>query len=282
MEVFIVLNGKKEGPLTLLQLRDLLRDGSADGTTMGWMRGQEKWLPLCQIPVALGVIQDLEQQQLDRDLADRALPAVPPPPEIPYERLASHGVARFGARMIDVLLAQLILMFLVGLPQAPKGFPSLSDPKAVMAYFQKTTAQDLSIEEVAYIEIVFLILMGAMAGFLILEACLLALFGTTPGKFLFHLRVENHLGARPGFFTALGRTVLVFCLGMGIKLPVLEWLAGCLSLLRLQNRGITLWDEWMCTAVKQKTVSWMRVVGILVTFLAIAGLASLFSMHGSP
>lgn len=275
MQLFVVLNGKKEGPISLYQLREMLREGGVDGSTYAWMRGQENWVPLREIPLAQSVIQEVERQRLDEELAKREKPAVPPVPEIPYQRLPSHGLARYGARMIDVLLAQLILIMLIGIPRPPEGFPDPSNYEEARQYLQRTLAGDLSAAERSYLESVALIQFGALVGFWMVEACLLAMFGATPGKWLFRLRVEDHRGKRPGFFRALGRSVLVFWLGMGGRIPLLEWLASFLSFLRLQNRGITGWDQQMCTQVRQERVSRWRVMAILIAFVAIAALAFL-------
>lgn len=280
MEVFVVLNGKREGPLTLYQLGELLREGKVTGATIGWMRGQENWVPLREIPPAQGVIQDLERERLDAELAKQVRPAVPPEVDIPYQRLPSHGLARYGARMIDMLLAQLVLMVLVGLPEAPEGFRFPVTFEEMKEDIDKAIAREFSEEEMVYRNQVAGVYFGAMAGFWVLEAFLLAWFGTTPGKYLFRLRVEDHRGGRPGFVRALGRSLLVFLLGMGCTLPLLVWLANFLAFLRLQNRGSTVWDERMCTVVRQERMSRQRALVILVVFLVIAGAAFLIPAGG--
>ena len=273
MEVFVVINGKKEGPLTLYQLRELVREGVVTRASIGWMRGAEKWVPLEELPAALGVIQDLEREQLDEELAKRERPAVAPPPEIPYNRLVTHSLARYGARMIDILIAHLALWYLLRIPKAPAGFPDFGNPEQFMAYLRKVAVGLIPADHMIYIQTLTLIELGALLAFWLAEAGLLAWMGATPGKALFRLRVEDHEGRRPGFFRALGRTFLVFWLGLGGKIPVLEWLASFLSFLRLQNRGITVWDQRMCTAVRQDRVTRGRAVAIFLVFLLIAGAA---------
>lgn len=277
MEVFVVVNGKREGPLSLYQLREMLVEGAVTGATIGWMRGQEKWVPLRELPPALGVIQELEQERLDLELENRGRPEVPPVPEIPYQRLASHGFARYGARMIDLLLANLILVFLISLPEVPAGFRWPETYSELWAYFQKALLGEYTKEEKTYLETVALIQAGALPVLWVLEACLLTWFGVTPGKLLFRLRVERQEGSRPGFFRALMRSVLVFWLGMGATIPGLNLLFNVLAFMRLQNRGTALWDDWMCTVVRQQSISGARFALILLVFVSLAMGAVLLS-----
>jgi len=275
MEVFIVRNGEREGPLKLYQLQEMLDEGEVDGSTIGWMRGYSSWVPLRELPPVLGMIQAMERERLDAKLAQQEKPAVPPETEVPYHRLPSHAVARYGARMIDVLLVQIALALLIALPEAPEGFPDPGNLEQAREYFRRAASGEMTAEEMQYVQFLAALQFGALLGAWVLEGILLARFGATPGKALFRLRVEDHEHAKPGFLRALGRSVLVFWLGMGARIPIVEWIANFLAFLRLQNRGTTLWDQQMKTVVRQEPISRGRILFILILFVSIAMLVLL-------
>ncbi|MEM0968370.1 MAG: RDD family protein [Verrucomicrobiota bacterium] len=280
MEFFIGKDGEKLGPLSLYQLREMLEEGEIDGDTMGWMRGLESWLPIREISPVLGVIQTLERERLDEELAQRDAPPPIPEPPIPYHRLPSHGVSRYGARMIDVLLLQVLLVFL--LPDQPESFPNPGDVDATRAYLQRILEGEIPEGHLEFARRAVVIQGACLVGFWLMEALLLSLFGTTPGKALFRLQVVSYRNGNPSFLRALGRAILVFWLGMAGRIPFLEWAACFLAFVRLQNRGNTLWDKQMETTVQQKPITRLRFYLILLVFLGIAGLVITITQGQQP
>ena len=46
MEIFLVIDGVKTGPMTIYEVRDLLRKDKIDTSTLAWIKGMKKWEPL--------------------------------------------------------------------------------------------------------------------------------------------------------------------------------------------------------------------------------------------
>lgn len=74
------------------------------------------------------------------------------------------------------------------------------------------------------------------------EALLLWLFGTTPAKWLFGIRVEHPGGDHLSFAEALNRSVLIFVQAQGIGIPFVALFTQLFAYRRLTKTGTTLWD----------------------------------------
>ena len=74
------------------------------------------------------------------------------------------------------------------------------------------------------------------------EALLLSLFGTTPAKWLFGIRVAHPGGDLLNFSEALNRSFLVFIQGVGLGIPFVALFTQLFAYRRLTKTGTTLWD----------------------------------------
>jgi uncharacterized RDD family membrane protein YckC len=90
----------------------------------------------------------------------------------------------------------------------------------------------------------------------ICEATLLAVVGTTPGKFLFGLRIAREGGGRPGFLQSFGRSWSVLVLGLGLGLPMVSLMTYLNSYRKLDYNGYTSWDESRHLVVHSQARSW--------------------------
>ena len=50
MEIFLVTNGVKTGPMSIYEVRDLLRKDKINTSTLAWTKGMKKWEPLRECP----------------------------------------------------------------------------------------------------------------------------------------------------------------------------------------------------------------------------------------
>lgn len=75
------------------------------------------------------------------------------------------------------------------------------------------------------------------------EPLLLSTWGTTPGKFLFNIKVMRQDGGRLGYGEALFRTLKVWIFGLAIGLPLLDIWALIRANYKLRKQGITSWDK---------------------------------------
>ena len=94
-------------------------------------------------------------------------------------------------------------------------------------------------------------LVGSVAFMIILEPILLSIFGTTPGKVLFGVRLRNLNGRKLTFIQAYIRTWSVFVRGQGFSIPGYNLYRMYKSYLECKVQGVTKWDEqgdYVCAA----------------------------------
>ena len=116
---------------------------------------------------------------------------------------------------------------------------------------------------------------------LFLEPMLLHLFGTTPGKAIFGLRITNPDGSRLSYIEGLERTWDVLSRGMGFNIPIYN----IIRLLKSYNLCIENetqpWDESISYTIKD--TKWYRGVIYIGANLAIfAGFFTLLSLQQLP
>lgn len=80
------------------------------------------------------------------------------------------------------------------------------------------------------------------AVYLPIEAILLSTIGTTPGKWLFGIRITTNTGDKLTFGQALARALYVSLNGMGLGVPVVASIMQLLAYQRLTKAGATRWD----------------------------------------
>jgi hypothetical protein len=85
--------------------------------------------------------------------------------------------------------------------------------------------------------------MTSLFAWVFVEATLLSVFGTTPGKLLFNIKLIPPSGSVPTFGSALARSVAVWWRGVGTGFPLISLFTLMSAHSRLKERGITSWDS---------------------------------------
>jgi uncharacterized RDD family membrane protein YckC len=107
-----------------------------------------------------------------------------------------------------------------------------------------------------------------------LEAILLALFGATPGKWIFSLRVAGTDGDTLSLGAALARSVRVWIHGMALGIPPVLLVTNWLGYKQLTSLGATTWDERTpCTTHQAPLVRARILIGVAL----LAGCLALVS-----
>jgi uncharacterized RDD family membrane protein YckC len=169
-----------------------------------------------------------------------------------------HPWRRFFARTVDIctagfaLFLLLIFAFSATMPEQATGFlTAIENPIAASV-------------------ILYLIWLPA-------EALLLSLFGTTPAKWLFGIRVvhpgEKHLS----FIDALKRSLLVFVQGVGFGIPFVALFTQLFAYRRLTKTGTTLWDTSTRAVVLHKKWGVFRAVACTTAVFAVLILLSVLN-----
>ncbi|MCO4240592.1 RDD family protein [Acidovorax facilis] len=134
-----------------------------------------------------------------------------------------HPWRRLFARTVDICTAGLVLFLLLifafsaTMPEQAAGFAKAIENPIIASV------------------VLYLIWLPA-------EALLLSLFGTTPAKWLFGIRVAHPGGDLLSFSDALNRSFLVFVQGVGFGIPFVALFTQLFAYRRLTKTGTTLWD----------------------------------------
>ncbi len=172
------------------------------------------------------------------------------------EKAASKPVVypwrRLFARWLDsyLLMFPVMLVLMMMLPSTPE-YPDMEIPLIV-------------------------VMVLSLPVWLLLEPTLLALWGTTPGKWLWGIRVETADGDTPSFGKALVRTLWLWVIGLALCIPIANLITCFLSKMRLEETGATFWDQRGNLKVIHTDHSTRQMIGaiLLVAFIIFSALPS--------
>lgn len=152
---------------------------------------------------------------------------------------------RYFARIIDIL----IFSFLVGFSLAFIAPSVLDIPEIVLT-------------------------MGILFVWVFQESVLLANCGTTPGKWLFKIKVRDSRGRKLKFSDALNRSFSVWLKGMGAGIPLISLITLLTSRSKLKNDGVTAWDEEGGYVVRHGKIGALRSIVIVILLLGFFSLSA--------
>ena len=109
------------------------------------------------------------------------------------------------------------------------------------------------------------------------EAAFLSSSRTTPGKYLFNIRISDESGDRLQYGTCLRRALLVLVKGLGLGIPIVPLFTQIIAYVRLQGQGITSWDSDCGAIVQHGDIGGGRVLAIVATFVLMLFLIGLGS-----
>ncbi|WP_115552467.1 RDD family protein [Xanthomonas arboricola] len=273
-------NGASIGA-TRTQAQAWFDEGRIRSDTLMWTAGMEGWKPyaccslsqltppsipdvtLVATPVhtgqADGVIQAARNFDANDFLATIGRPQLALPADAPllhvyadgWQDIRAHPWRRYFARAFDILALGLLLWFSIGIVVG-----TVSPPLYSALVVPVSTKPLLS---------------GILTTLLLMPvlAIWIGLCGSTPGKWLFGIRVLRADGYALGFADALRREGRVFVFGMAMGVPLISTITQLFALVKLINAGKTSWDMrsgWMVT--HRPTGRWQ------VTLYVVAGIAS--------
>ncbi len=245
MDIYWIADKKKCGPATVPDIISRVQMGELTPETKGWHVGCEHWMPLRELPALADFLQEKKEEEKPEEM--------PPVPE-----------TEPAAAMAEAAL--------------PTGVPA----DAVRVYLPSPTSRMLArfVDMALYTALVFgviyvrqipfdmnLLPSGPFiwVGFVLLEAMLLNILGTTPGKALLGIQVRCVGAGTMSFGRALSRACLVFIGGMGMMVSILPLLMMGYSWWQLRSRGITMWDARCSTLpLTFKPISALRRILALV------------------
>lgn len=292
MDFYLSLGDSKAGPYSIFKVGDLLERGDATPDTLAWHRGLDEWKPIREIGALEAVCaRSLPVKPENGETEERPGPPplptptrLPMPPEpYPGTPLTEVGPTaaqvltraeaieparpfiRFWARMFDYTLVS-VMVFLLSDYSAPQ--PQPGEP--LTDFFTRYLEEMRKPEALTLATTLFLALFAWHA----LEAMLIHLFGATPGKALFGIRVTNAEGGRVPVLLSLGRSFYVYVLGVGFYQAPFILIGMIFSFFRLITTGNCLWDQHLKTKVEHAPLGVVRIMLAIGAFFALILLQS--------
>lgn len=97
--------------------------------------------------------------------------------------------------------------------------------------------------------------------------------GTTPGKWLFSIKIRDEKGDKLSFHAALVRSFRVWFRGLALNIPIVYLITAGIAYDRLKKRGITSWDQDGRIKVIHEKIGAIKIILIIlfVIMVIIAG-----------
>jgi len=104
-----------------------------------------------------------------------------------------------------------------------------------------------------------------------IQAAMIGAWGYSPGKWLCGITVRNRQGQSIGWGRAFRRELGVWTRGYGLGLPVVSLYCLFRSYSRLEEDGITPWDEAQDLVVEHGSLEGPRILGPMLCIATVVG-----------
>lgn len=233
MEIWLIQNGKKVGPVQDYEVRSRIESGQLQQDDFAWHEGLPKWVRLGEIEIFKSDFEkDAEAVQVRNEVESRKVPVVISLPGKPYI------LRRFWARWLDMSLyaaAWWLLMYAVGRDIGAM----ITDLWVVISIFIPWFA---------------------------IESWLLHRFGTTPGKWLLGIRVLNEDDSKISLKASVWRSIRVMIAGVGFGWGILAMICQVMSWFTARRLGKPIWDYMGQHKVVVKPLGVFRVITVVILF----------------
>jgi len=288
MDFYLSLDGARKGPYSIFKIGALLESGEVTGDTLAWHRDLDAWQPLHEVP-ALEMLRERSKSRTVGEVPGRPVPPPLPEPETinphadeignaplppvrpaylptpPEDPTRARPFIRFWARMFDYTAVS-VLVFQMSDVLVPQALPGESLTEVFNRYMEEMQKP----EALIFARTLFLSLMG----WHFIEAVLIHLYGTTPGKALFGIKVKTENGESVPMKTSLGRSFYVYVMGVGFYQFPFILIGMVFSYFRIQSTGNCLWDQHLKIRVENPPLGALRIGLALCAFFALLLLQS--------
>jgi len=193
MKLWLLEEGEKTGPFESFTVRERVANGELKAETPAWYDGADGWVTLADVPSMTSAFPRKEAELIEFNADDLDIQKMGEHRhgvQIPDQLIrppALHPLRRFSARMIDVFL-YMMLVVAVKLMQG-------------MDIYDPLTASQQFMYSVPYV---------------VIDALMMHLFGTTIGKYFLNIHVSSATGERLTFGASLLRSGRVWVIGLGM------------------------------------------------------------------
>lgn len=237
-------NEKEMGPVSEGEIKNLIANHSIDPRTPISKAGSGIWKPLEEEPVFMhSDIDEKEPVIREKDIDSEHLSQQDLSFDYP------HPWHRFWARILDYLIFGFIVTNIIGLFLSVK---FISPP---------------------------VITMGLIFFWVFLEALFISFWNTTPGKWLFNIKIEKKDGSPITYIEALARGFSVWWLGLAAGLPVIYIVTLIVACVKLSNNRVTSWDKKGDFVVKHRKMSWWRIIVVVMLYVLFGYLLFLINIE---
>ncbi|NOY00031.1 MAG: RDD family protein [Verrucomicrobia bacterium] len=229
---------EQRGPVSEPQLIGLLESGELSSDTLVWCEGMVDWVPAHEVEGLLPFSSTANSTDELDVIGPRATGSL-------YEPTGEQARpwVRYWARLFDIAIFSLGMGLLLAIIYEP--------------------ALDMN-DNLFGLIILFV--------YVFVEPVILSIWGTTPGKALFRIRLRTEDDSKLSYSEALGRSFSVWFRGIGLGLPIVTLITHVIAYNKLVNEEITSWDENGNFTVSHQTVGPWRVIIALLVFAGITAL----------
>jgi uncharacterized RDD family membrane protein YckC len=240
MDIWIIRDGEKFGPLHDFEVRRKIIDGEFTATTPAWHEGLEAWKPLAEIPLFSREFELLATDQGFEPCLNPISPPVRPdapqtPPPLPSKPIF---IRRFWARWFDLTLYSGV-WWLAMWAAGQNIEAALRNPWVMFFQYVPWFA---------------------------LEALLIHYHATTPGKWLLGLKVVNLDSTRLDLAASTRRSMRVLFTGIGFGWYFLSVFCQGMSYFVAKRLGNTLWDQSGGHRVESALLTPLRIGTFVLLF----------------
>jgi len=212
MDIWIILDGEKSGPIHDFDIRKKIESGELPPTTPAWHEGLGTWKPLGEISLFSGEFDRSTEEPVTPPVPQQNSTGGPLPPPLPEK---AHLMRRFWARWLDLFFFAGIWWITMWIAGRDIG-ETLNNPWVLLFQY---------------------------VPWFVIEALMLHRFATTPGKWLLGIRVVNNNGSFLSLAEASRRSARVFFLGIGFGWGILCIVCQIMAVVTTQRIGRPLWDH---------------------------------------
>lgn len=292
MDVYVLKGGRRTGPFLPFKLREMLEDGEITPADLGWIEGMDAWAPMEKMealsdwmPRKAGDPPPLPSAgDWDTHLETYGSPAVPALPDtgsgFPRATAAPASADTARGRERAAGDAEAALAKSRPLHAAQRWIARFTDATLwyALVWVVAVEAGAMGLWDWIPENAGPLVMLGVPLLWLPVEATLLCLFGTTPGKWCFGIRISDDLGQKLSWIAGLKRAAMVHVAGNGLGLPwdpkyflpIVQW---SISWMFYRHSGTTLWDRLSRSEVRHAGVP---PLGIIAVIMILVGWMAVF------
>ncbi|MEZ5324121.1 MAG: RDD family protein [Verrucomicrobiales bacterium] len=271
MEFYLLKDGERSGPFKIFHIVEMLRAKQVNETDLGWCSVDDDWKPLKDIPALKGLLSE-PADVVDED--EDSVATFPVTNSSVAKMVENANAARPWMRYLARVLDCSVMFHLFALIGAQLGLIPVTIFTLETPSIYAGEGMDLVTSTGLWILATYV--------WVFIESWLLSTYGTTPGKFLFNLRVVHEDGSLMTYKQALRRSLTVWLRGYGLGIFPLREMLSVMSFIALMQDGKTPWDEQQSLNVAHGGMKRLNWIMLLIAIIGLISLKSFVAYRIDP